>query len=248
MNEPVTSCPLAGVVDRVLRQRLAEALRQAAVHLALDDHPVERIAAVVHRRIGDEVERAGVGIDLHLGDVAAVGEGERRRRPCPWCRDFRRSPWRAARYRTARSCGRCRPPRSCRSRYWMSCSEASNSAEAIFLPFVQHHVGDVHDGVARAHGRARADRGAAGQAQRRIAVTVLDLGRVDAELVGQQPAEHGGMALPGRLHIQGEDQLVVAGKRSATPFPSAWRRHARACRTCRCRDISCVLPPRACAC
>ena len=38
---PVSSWPL-GVVDRALQHRLADALHQAAVHLALDDHRVDR--------------------------------------------------------------------------------------------------------------------------------------------------------------------------------------------------------------
>ena len=41
---------------------------------------------------------------------------------------------------------------------------------------------------------------------------------VDAELVGQQAAEHGGVALPGRLHVEAEDQPVAAGKRQRGAF------------------------------
>ena len=37
------------VIDRVLHQRLADALRHAALHLALDDHRVDDPADIVHR-------------------------------------------------------------------------------------------------------------------------------------------------------------------------------------------------------
>ena len=37
------------VIDRVLEQRLADALRHAAVHLALDDHRIDNRAEVVDR-------------------------------------------------------------------------------------------------------------------------------------------------------------------------------------------------------
>ena len=48
------------------------------MELALDDHAVEHVAAIVDRGVGDDVHVAGVGIDLDLGDVDAVGEGQRR--------------------------------------------------------------------------------------------------------------------------------------------------------------------------
>jgi hypothetical protein len=43
------------VVVRVLAQRLADTLRNAAVHLALDDHRIDDDAEIVHRRPGDDV-------------------------------------------------------------------------------------------------------------------------------------------------------------------------------------------------
>ncbi len=64
----------AAVVDHLLAENLAGALRHRAVHLALDDGVVDDVAAVVHRVIGDDLGHAGVGVDLHFCDVAAVGE------------------------------------------------------------------------------------------------------------------------------------------------------------------------------
>ena len=39
---------------------------------------VEHVAAIIDRGIGHEVESAGVGIDLDLGDMAAVRKSQRR--------------------------------------------------------------------------------------------------------------------------------------------------------------------------
>ena len=71
------------VVENLLHQGLAEPLRQRAVQFAADDHLVEDVAAIVDRAVGDDRERAGVGIDLDLGDVEAVRERERRLRRRP---------------------------------------------------------------------------------------------------------------------------------------------------------------------
>ena len=59
------------VVDGLLDHRLADALRQAAVDLSLDDHRVDQIPGVVD---GDELQQrrlAGLAIDLEHRDVAA---------------------------------------------------------------------------------------------------------------------------------------------------------------------------------
>ena len=48
------------------------------MELAFDDHVIEHIAAIVDRRVGDDLDAAGVGIDLDFGNVAAVGESLRR--------------------------------------------------------------------------------------------------------------------------------------------------------------------------
>ena len=64
------------VVDRAFQQRLADALGDAAVHLALDDHRIDERAEVVDRGPAVDAGDAGLGVDLHLADVHARGEGE----------------------------------------------------------------------------------------------------------------------------------------------------------------------------
>ena len=66
----------AVVVDRVFQQRLADALGETAMDLALDDHRVDQPSEIVG---GDEVDErglAGAAVDLDLADVGARGEGE----------------------------------------------------------------------------------------------------------------------------------------------------------------------------
>ena len=67
------------VVDRLLVQRLRDRLRDAAVHLALDDHRVDDVAAVVDRGVALDRDLAGLAVDLDLGDVRAEREREVRR-------------------------------------------------------------------------------------------------------------------------------------------------------------------------
>src|SRR5262249_35136837 len=64
------------VVDRALEQRLAYALRDAAVNLALDDHRIDHGAEIIDRGPGDDLAFAGLRIDLDLADVTAGGKGE----------------------------------------------------------------------------------------------------------------------------------------------------------------------------
>ena len=63
------------VVDDLFDHRLADALRQAAVNLALDDQRVDQVAGIVH---GDQLQQlrlAGLAIDLEHRDVAAERVG-----------------------------------------------------------------------------------------------------------------------------------------------------------------------------
>ena len=78
MNEPERSWP-SPVVDAVLEHRLAEALRDAAMDLAVHDHRIDDGADVVDRPVADELDAPGFGIDLDLADMHAVAEGEVRR-------------------------------------------------------------------------------------------------------------------------------------------------------------------------
>ena len=66
---------MSGSYTALLPQRLADALRDAAVALAVDQHRVYRPAAIVDRRIADDLDHAGLRIDLDLADRAGIGEG-----------------------------------------------------------------------------------------------------------------------------------------------------------------------------
>src|SRR5437660_3267131 len=63
------------VVVHPLEQRPADALRDAALHLALDGGGVERAAHVLDHDVMDDPDGPGVGLDLDLAEVA--GEGGR---------------------------------------------------------------------------------------------------------------------------------------------------------------------------
>jgi hypothetical protein len=64
------------VIDRILVERLADALGQRAMHLALDDQRVDDTAEVVGAGEVDKLDRAGLAIDFDLGDVGTSGIGE----------------------------------------------------------------------------------------------------------------------------------------------------------------------------
>ena len=59
------------VVDDLLVQRLRDALRDAAVLLAGDEQRVEDPPAVVDRDVTQQLDRAGLGVDLDDRDVRA---------------------------------------------------------------------------------------------------------------------------------------------------------------------------------
>ena len=58
----------------MLEQRLADALRDAAVDLAVDDQRIDGAPDIVDGGVADDLDHAGVGIDLDLADVGAVGK------------------------------------------------------------------------------------------------------------------------------------------------------------------------------
>ena len=66
------------VIDRVLAQRLADALHDPAMRLAIDQQRVDDRAEIIDESIADDLDHAGLGVDLDLGDVAAIGEGRGR--------------------------------------------------------------------------------------------------------------------------------------------------------------------------
>src|SRR6266436_9337843 len=71
MNEPVR----VWIIDRMLKESLANALYDPARDLALEQERVDGAAEIVDDGIALNYDAAGIGIDLDLGDVAAVGEG-----------------------------------------------------------------------------------------------------------------------------------------------------------------------------
>ena len=69
------------VIHGLLPKRLAEALRDAAVHLSIDDQRVDDLAAIVHAHVAADLNVAGLAIDVGDHDVGAEGEREVRRLP-----------------------------------------------------------------------------------------------------------------------------------------------------------------------
>ena len=79
MKLAVSSWPFSSY-DRALHQRLADALRDAAVDLARQQQGIEGKAEVVDDRVADDRRLAGFGIDLDLAGMGAVRIGGARRR------------------------------------------------------------------------------------------------------------------------------------------------------------------------
>ena len=68
----------AGIVADLLHQCLADALRHAAMQLAGDDHRIDYRAEIIDGEIAHDSHDAGLGIDFHFRDMAAIGESGRR--------------------------------------------------------------------------------------------------------------------------------------------------------------------------
>jgi len=74
----------AGIIDALLQQRLAGALRDPTmglptmglptVGLAVQDHRVDGAADVVNGGVADDLDGPGVRVDLHFADMKAVWE------------------------------------------------------------------------------------------------------------------------------------------------------------------------------
>src|SRR6266852_7981436 len=58
----------------MLAEHLPRPLRDPALHLAFDDLMIDDVAGVVHRGEAHDFGDAGLGLDLDLGDMAAVRE------------------------------------------------------------------------------------------------------------------------------------------------------------------------------
>ena len=98
MNVPVTSWPSLALVDRLLHQRLADALHRAAMDLAGEQQRIERHAEIVDDDVVDDLDDAGRRIDLDFGEMGAVRIGavglRRRSRSRSASTDRRRDAWR----------------------------------------------------------------------------------------------------------------------------------------------------------
>src|SRR5689334_15962657 len=64
------------VVYSLLVKGLAEALRDASMHLAVHDHGIDDVTDIVHGHVAFDVHLAGVGVDLRHHDVGTEGERE----------------------------------------------------------------------------------------------------------------------------------------------------------------------------
>ena len=64
----------AGVEVDVFHQRLARALSDAALNLAVQQHRVDHGADVVDHVVAHDIDDAGVHVDLEFAGVAAIGE------------------------------------------------------------------------------------------------------------------------------------------------------------------------------
>ena len=65
------------VIEAVLEQRGADALHHAAAHLLVDQLRIDHGAAVLDAPVLEQLDEAGVGVDLEIARLDAVGEGER---------------------------------------------------------------------------------------------------------------------------------------------------------------------------
>ena len=57
------------VVDELLEERPADALRRAAAHLSLDERGVERAADVLRDHVAEQLDLAGLAVDADVREV-----------------------------------------------------------------------------------------------------------------------------------------------------------------------------------
>ena len=65
------------VVQALLVQRAADALHDGAANLLVHQHRVDDAPAIFHRPVFQQLDEAGLGIDLDVGRLHAVREDER---------------------------------------------------------------------------------------------------------------------------------------------------------------------------
>ena len=72
MNEPISGWPDAGSIAHSSHIACPDALRDAAMGLAVHDQRIDAAADIVDGGVALDVERAGFGIDLDLAQAGAV--------------------------------------------------------------------------------------------------------------------------------------------------------------------------------
>src|SRR5699024_6983175 len=70
------------VIHCFFEQCLRDPLHQSTVHLPVDEQRIDDGADIVHTHIFADLDGAGIGIDLHGGQVCAVREREVLRVEC----------------------------------------------------------------------------------------------------------------------------------------------------------------------
>jgi len=73
MNSPVSSWPFSSY-NRLLEERLADRMRDAALHLTLDEERVDLRSTVVHRHVFLDLHASRVAIDFNGDDVGSRTE------------------------------------------------------------------------------------------------------------------------------------------------------------------------------
>ena len=66
------------VIDAFFEERRAKTLHHTTTHLLVDQQRVDDAAAVFHHPVFQDLDEAGLDIDLDMGGLNAVGEGERK--------------------------------------------------------------------------------------------------------------------------------------------------------------------------
>src|SRR5215469_2755989 len=61
------------VIDTFFAKRLPDPLRYATMALPVDQHRVDRPSAIVDRYVADDLDEAGLRIDLHFANRAGIG-------------------------------------------------------------------------------------------------------------------------------------------------------------------------------
>ena len=206
------------VVDVALEEGRCRPVRQATAHLPLGEERVQQPPRVVHGDVVENRDLARLGIDLDDRDVGdeAVGRGRRDlilgiRREQVRCGVVRASPRARAPFRvgaTRGSSGRCRRPggatRSRRrdGRVW---PRSSPRAACRYRDRTDADAGEAGGVVARMRSST-----ACGGVDLRDDV---DVGRVDAERVGDDLRDDRAMALPLRRRRRPHSDSAERGDR-----------------------------------